>query len=126
MKEKIEKLLEKSNIKLTSAREAILDILSKAKSPLNYEQIRSKMQADMDKGTFYRNISLFEGADIVQKLESDDRKWYFELSKKAHAHFICESCHSVICLDFVINPNASGHKVKNVVLKGICKACKRV
>ncbi|MDR0580326.1 MAG: transcriptional repressor [Campylobacteraceae bacterium] len=124
MKDKIKKLFKDNNIKLTSAREMILDILSKANAPLNYEQIRSKMKIDMDKATFYRNISLFEEANIVQKFESDERKWYFEFLEKAHAHFICERCHSVMCVDFMINPDIEEHSVKNVILKGICKMCK--
>lgn len=124
MKNKIKKLFKDKNIKLTTAREAILDILSKAKSPLSYEQIRAKMKTDMDKATFYRNISLFEEANIIQKFESDERKWYFEFLKKTHAHFICESCHSVICVDFTISPDIEEYSVKNVILKGVCKTCK--
>ncbi|MDR0761408.1 MAG: transcriptional repressor [Campylobacteraceae bacterium] len=125
MVSKIKKLFKDKNIKLTTAREMILNILSRANAPLNYEQIRTKMKTDMDKATFYRNISLFEEANIVQKFESDERKWYFELSKKTHAHFVCESCHSVICVDFAVNPNVEEHSVKNVILKGVCKTCKR-
>jgi Fur family ferric uptake transcriptional regulator len=120
----IKKLFKDKNIKFTTAREMILDILSQAKSPLSYEQIRSKMSTDMDKATFYRNISLFEEANIVQKFESDERKWYFEFFKKTHAHFICESCHSVTCIDFEINPDIKEYSVKNIILKGICNICK--
>jgi Fur family ferric uptake transcriptional regulator len=123
MKEKIKKLFKEGNIKATQAREMILGILSEAKAPLNYEQIRAEMTIDMDKATFYRNISLFEEAELVQKFEGDERKWYFELSKKAHAHFVCETCHSVICVDFTVNSDIAEHKVKNIVLKGICKDC---
>jgi Fur family ferric uptake transcriptional regulator len=125
MREKIKKLFEERNIKLTTAREMILDILSRATAPLSYEQIRSKMKADMDKATFYRNISLFEEANIVQKFESDERKWYFEFLKKPHAHFVCESCHSVICVNLAVNPNIEEHSVKNIILKGVCKICKQ-
>ncbi|MDR2100370.1 MAG: transcriptional repressor [Campylobacteraceae bacterium] len=124
MREKTKKLFQDKNIKPTAAREMIFDILSRAKLPLSYEQIRAKMKIEMDKATFYRNVSLFEEANIIQKFESDERKWYFELLKKTHAHFVCESCHSVICVDFTINPNIEGHSVKNIILKGICKSCK--
>ncbi|MDR0666978.1 MAG: transcriptional repressor [Campylobacteraceae bacterium] len=121
----IKRLFKDKNIKLTSAREMILDILSKANAPLSYEQIRAKMKIDMDKATFYRNISLFEEANIVQKFESNERKWYFELLKKTHAHFICEACNGVICVDFAVNPDIEGHSVKSVMLKGVCKTCKQ-
>lgn len=123
MKKKIEKLFKNSGIKLTGAREAMIDILSNAKAPMSYELMRRQLKIDMDKATFYRNISLFEEANMIRKFESDDKKWYFELSKEAHAHFICESCHNVICVDFKINPNIEQHSVKNVILKGVCKTC---
>ncbi len=47
-----------SNIKLTSARKSILDILINSSKPLSYEDIKDKIS--MDKATFYRNITIFE------------------------------------------------------------------
>jgi Fur family ferric uptake transcriptional regulator len=123
MRNETKKLFKQKEIKFTAAREMILDILSRAKAPLSYEQIRSKMTTDMDKATFYRNISLFEEANIIQKFESSERKWYFELFKKTHAHFVCETCHSVTCVDFTA-PCIEEHENKNIILKGICKRCK--
>ncbi|MDR1975955.1 MAG: transcriptional repressor [Campylobacteraceae bacterium] len=124
MNGKTKKLLQKSGIKPTNAREAIMDILNTVKAPLSYEQIRSLMKSDMDKATFYRNISLFEEAGVVQKFESDERKWYFELLRKSHAHFVCEQCHNIICIDLDIGADIKEHQVKNVVIKGLCKECK--
>ncbi|MDR1615366.1 MAG: transcriptional repressor [Campylobacteraceae bacterium] len=123
MNDKMKTIFKERGIKLTAAREMILDILSKANAPLNYEQIRSKMKTDMDKATFYRNISLFEEANIIQKFESSERKWYFEFLKKTHAHFMCEICHHIICVDVAL-PDIEGHEIKNIILKGVCKACR--
>ncbi|NCD11546.1 MAG: transcriptional repressor [Epsilonproteobacteria bacterium] len=121
MNEQIKALCCEYDIKFTTARFSILMVLKKASQPMNYEQIKEKMDSAMDKATFYRNIALFEEAGMVHKFEGDDRKWYFELSGKTHAHFICEQCHRIICMD--VDFGEVEGEVKSIVLKGICKAC---
>ena len=121
MDEQIKTLCENHQIKFTAARTSILEVLKEAHCPLNYEQIKEKMAVIMDKATFYRNIALFEESGIVHKFEADDRKWYFELSSKTHAHFICDQCHQITCMDVDIG-QVQG-EVKSIVLKGTCKEC---
>ncbi|MBN2963931.1 transcriptional repressor [Sulfurospirillum sp. T05] len=111
------------NIKPTPARTAIFDVLQHALSPLNYDQITDQMPMRINKATFYRAISIFEKEGLVTKFESDDRKWYFELSPVNHAHFICETCHEVRCTNVPIPKASEGNAVKSVILKGTCKAC---
>ena len=53
---KIEELIKDKNIKLTTARVKLLEILKEADRPLCYEDI--KKDISMDKATFYRNISI--------------------------------------------------------------------
>ena len=121
MSEQILSLCEEHGIKYTSARASILEVLKEAHHPLNYEQIREKMSQTMDKATFYRNIALFEESGIVHKFEADDRKWYFELSSSTHAHFICEKCHQITCMNVDLGPIEG--EVTSIVLKGKCKEC---
>lgn len=122
MKEQIKTIFDNHNIKVTNARASILEVLKNSQTPLNYEQIKEKMEIAMDKATFYRNIAKFETSGIVHKFESDDRKWYFELSTSIHAHFICEACHQIKCID--VNMSEVEGEVKSIVLKGKCKDCK--
>ncbi|MCD8541443.1 MAG: transcriptional repressor [Aliarcobacter cryaerophilus] len=68
-----------SNIKLTSARKSILDILIDSSKPLSYEDIKDKIS--MDKATFYRNITIFEEGNIINSFESNDKKRYFEIKR---------------------------------------------
>ena len=121
MNEQIQTLCKEHNIKFTTARSLILEVLKRASHPLSYEQIKDKMNASMDKATFYRNIALFEEAGIVHKFESDDRKWYFEPSGTTHAHFICEHCHQITCME--VDLGKVEGEVKSIVLKGLCKEC---
>ena len=122
MEQQIKTLCEQHNVKVTNARSSILEVLKNAGAPMNYEQIKEKMKIHMDKATFYRNIAKFENSGIVHKFESDDRKWYFELSSTTHAHFICETCHQITCMDVSLGEVAG--EVKSIVLKGTCKECK--
>ena len=121
MSEHIKALFQEHNINFTTARCSILEVLKKAQHPLNYEQIKEKMSIVMDKATFYRNIAKFEETGMVHKFESDDRKWYFELTSSTHAHFICEQCHQISCINVDLG-NIEG-EVKSIVLKGTCKEC---
>ncbi|MDD2383322.1 MAG: transcriptional repressor [Sulfurospirillaceae bacterium] len=122
MHDHIKALFVKHKIKHTHARLAIVEVLKEAKAPLNYEQIKAKMNLAMDKATFYRNIAMFEASGMIHKFESDDRKWYFELSSTTHAHFICDACHQIKCIE--INMDTIEGDVKSIVLKGTCKECK--
>ncbi|WP_333803021.1 Fur family transcriptional regulator [Sulfurospirillum sp.] len=121
MSEQIKTLFEEHGIKFTTARSSILGVLKKAHHPMNYEQIKEQMNIGMDKATFYRNIAKFEESGMVHKFEADDRKWYFELSSTTHAHFICEQCHQITCMD--VDLGKVEGEVKSIVLKGTCKEC---
>lgn len=116
-------ILQQHNIKPTAARVEILEVLSQASAPLNYEQIIAKMRFSIDKATFYRSVGVFEKEGLVAKFESDDRKWYFECSPVEHAHFICETCHEVRCTNVPIPKASEGNAIKSVILKGTCKTC---
>ena len=122
MHQQIKALCAQYDVKLTKARVSILEVLKNAGGPMNYEQIKAKMSLPMDKATFYRNIAMFETSGMIHKFESDDRKWYFELTSSTHAHFICDACHQIKCID--INMDSVEGEVKSIVLKGTCKECK--
>ena len=116
----INTLINTTNIKLTTARTHILEIFQNAKKPLCYEDIRGDLS--MDKATFYRNISKFEEENIVNSFESNDKKRYFELKKKPHAHFVCICCNGVECIEN-IEISLVGYEVNNVIINGKCKKC---
>ena len=68
----INTLIHGTNIKLTTARKAILEILIASLKPLSYDDLKDKIS--MDKATFYRNISKFEEEIIIKSFESYDKK----------------------------------------------------
>jgi Fur family ferric uptake transcriptional regulator len=109
------------NLRLTSTRRRIINQFVTATRPLSYDECKGTLQ--MDKATFYRNMHTFESAGLIRKIESDDKKWYFELATTAHAHFICDHCHRVECLEeFPLIP-IQGYSVDTVIYKGTCTSC---
>lgn len=118
---KIEELIKNKNIKLTTARMKLLEILKEADKPLCYEEIKNDIS--MDKATFYRNISKFEDEGILNAFESNDKKRYFEVKLKPHAHFVCVECNAVECIKNVdiVLPN---YEINNVIINGKCPSCR--
>ena len=117
----IEDLIKDKNIKLTAARISLLKLLKKANKPLCYDDLKSDIS--MDKATFYRNISKFEQHGILNSFESNDKKRYFELKIKPHAHFVCILCNKVECIDD-IDIRLEGYEVNNVIINGKCPLCR--
>jgi Fur family ferric uptake transcriptional regulator len=119
--DKINELIEETNIKLTSSRKAILEILSSSSKPLCYEEIKDFIH--MDKATFYRNITKFEEENIIDSFESNDKRRYFEIKKSKHAHFLCTNCSKIECIHEELNFKLINHKIENIIIKGICPNC---
>lgn len=117
----IEKIINIKNIKLTTARKVILEILISSDKPLSYEDIKSELS--MDKATFYRNISKFEEENIINSFESNDKKRYFEIQKTKHSHFICTLCSKIECIHEKLDLNLTNYQVDNIIIKGICPQC---
>jgi Fur family ferric uptake transcriptional regulator len=117
----INTIIDGTNIKLTTARKAILEIFSNSSKPLCYEDIKENIS--MDKATFYRNITKFEEENIINSFESNNKKRYFELNKNPHSHFICTSCSKINCIHDNLNIELKDYKIDNVIIKGTCPDC---
>lgn len=119
----IEKIIENTNFKLTPARLELLELLIDANKPLCYDDIKDNIQ--MDKATFYRNIAKFEIENLINSFESNDKKRYYAIEQTPHPHFICSVCNTIECMQSKINLNLDGYIIDNIIIKGICKKCKR-
>jgi len=116
----INEIIKNKEIKLTTARVALLEIFKEAKKPLSYDDIKSDIS--MDKATFYRNIAKFEEQSILNSFESNDKKRYFELKLAPHAHFVCVRCNKIECLSD-LDIKLDGYLVNTVIVNGKCKDC---
>lgn len=123
MEKNSKEILIDADIKITQARLSILEILLKSNSPMSYEDVKPSLPKSINKTTFYRNMSIFETKGIVNKFESQDRVWLYELTSCKHAHFMCDVCKKVICIDYELPLKIDDLQVKSITLKGKCKDC---
>lgn len=117
----IEKIMSEKNLKLTEARINLLKILNSANKPLCYDDLKNELK--MDKATFYRNMAKFEEESIVSAFESNDKKRYYGIKKRPHAHFICNICNEIECIYSFDDIKMQDYVVEDIILKGVCKKC---
>ena len=138
-KKKFLEFLQRNGLKLTLAREIILETVLSQKHHFEvekiYEIIRKKHQT-ISRATIYRTISLLLKAGFIKKvmpcIESDCYETIFE--QPHHLHFVCTECGKIIempsneiekiyydlakTIDFEI-------RELNFTAKGICSDCKK-
>lgn len=126
-------LLNHHNLKRTSCREGIIHVIMAAKNALSENEIRLRLESNYDRTTFYRSFKTLEEHRIIRKIVVDNQLVKYELDnsvtrKNDHAHFYCNKCKQVQCMDSVVMPEAklpSGfiHTETEIVLKGLCDLC---
>lgn len=133
----IEKILLDKGIKPTANRNLVLKELSRCTHPVNLAELELALQP-MDKTSIFRVLDLFAKNELVHVIEDGSRSLKYELCSSSshhslsdqHAHFYCEKCGSVYCMDNISLPRfelPDNFKVKSVnfMLKGICPKCDR-
>ncbi len=128
-------VLQRTGLKRTPGRIAIIDLLMAAEHPLSQQEIANRLQKGSLNGvSIYRSLDAFLKAGIVHRVESGDRTWRFAICGcdtrgHCHPHFICKQCGKVECL--------SGHKLpeigemqagyvveeQEVYIRGRCAGC---
>lgn len=126
-------ILNKHHLKRTSCREGILEVIMSANQALSESEIRDQLPGNYDRTTFYRSFKTLVEHHIIHKIVVDNLLVKYELdnsvtSKKEHAHFYCNSCEEVRCLENVeiSQPNIpEGYKVQEqeIIVKGLCSDC---
>lgn len=88
----------------TPARIRVLELLSAAPMPLSHHDIESALgSASLDRVTLYRVLDWLVESGLALKGVDERRVWRFSLASGGthggHAHFQCEGCGRVFCLD---------------------------
>ncbi|KGL63467.1 Fur family transcriptional regulator [Polaribacter sp. Hel1_85] len=117
----------------TPAKEAILNVLSKADKAMSQDAIEEKITIDINRATIYRVLNRFCDDGILHKIIAESGKQYFaicldckEKHNHNHFHFRCTKCDTIECLPVEVNFSApDGYLVTdmNCVLTGLCKEC---
>ncbi|MDE6246286.1 MAG: transcriptional repressor [Muribaculaceae bacterium] len=131
----IEQILKEKGVKPTANRILVLRELMGCSHPVSLADL-SRLLDPMDKASIFRTLELFSANDIIHVIEDGSRSLKYELCHghgehslaDQHAHFYCEKCGSVYCLDEVKMPEFSLPdnflpKSVNLMFKGVCKEC---
>jgi len=128
-------ILNHHNLKRTSCREGIIEVIMNSKQALSENEIRDRLVGNYDRSTFYRSFRTLEEHKIVHKIVVDNQIVKYALDntvthKSEHAHFYCNVCNIVKCMDDVpihkfSLPKGYCEQETEVLIKGICINCKK-
>lgn len=97
------KKLRKKNIRMTTQRLAILEILAiEGNHPTAYE-IYDAVKADfpnMSIATIYNNLNFFKEAGILIEMPFEEGSSRFDLTETRHYHAICSLCGKIVDFDY--------------------------
>jgi Fur family ferric uptake transcriptional regulator len=128
-------IINNHNLKRTSCREGIIEVVMTAHQALSENEIRARLSGNYNRTTFYRSFKTLEKHQILHKIVVDNQLVKYALNnavthKDEHIHFYCNECNAVHCID-----NVQVHKYQlpdgyfdietEVLIKGICANCKK-
>jgi Fe2+ or Zn2+ uptake regulation protein len=128
--QELKKILDKSPLKATPQRLAILkQIYEKGHASIEeiYEDIHALFPS-ISLATIYKNITSLKEENIISEV-CNHQKPKFEITKEPHAHFICKKCGYIedIAFSDIITkeieqkyPNSD----KELYIYGVCSKCK--
>lgn len=97
------KKLRKKNIRMTTQRLAILEVLAiEGNHPTAYE-IYDVVKADfpnMSIATIYNNLNFFKEAGILIEMPFEEGSSRFDLTETRHYHAICSLCGKIVDFDY--------------------------
>jgi len=121
--------------RVTRTRIAVIETLLASDQPLSHDELGSMLaEIDIphDRVTLYRALDWLVEHGIARRIAGGDRAWRFEAARAdghRHAHFHCDHCGQVICLEH-LEPSFStvlpdGYRVDRaeLILHGACASC---
>lgn len=138
----IDSQLEAAGIKPTSNRILVFRSICRANRPVSLMDIDTELET-LDKSSVFRVLTLLQEHGLVHAVEDGRGIVRYEHChcpghhhqgdphNDEHAHFYCEGCNRVFCLEdvkapeVVLPPGYDVHSV-NFMLKGICPNCKKL
>ncbi len=85
--------------KSTKIRQALVEILFNADSPLSTTdllKILSKKGLEPNKSTVYREVDFLQGQKILQEVDFGEGRKRYEIAGSHHHHIICINCQKVV------------------------------
>ena len=131
-----EEMIRKVGARVTQPRVRVLATLLDASRALTHHEVEQRVRRSLgiDRVTIYRVLDWLVASQLAHRIAGDDRVWRFNAAAGAHAdehaHFKCNQCRQVICLDDVARPHGirlpAGYRSQHVevMVTGWCADCK--
>lgn len=137
MNKKLDNKLQSRNIKPTTMRQLVLQVLTDQKTAISLPELEKKFEK-ADKSTLYRTLKIFEENKLIHSIDDGTGSVKYALCQETcecqpedlHVHFLCTKCEKTYCLNDISIPNLNLPKdfyleSVNMVVKGICSNCKK-
>lgn len=130
-----ESLITAQGGRITRTRVAVLDILLAADQSLTHDEIGAALVdrgIKHDRVTLYRTLDWLLESGVAHKVAGDDRARRFGVAASGpheHAHFHCDRCGKVVCLEGLQPAVAvslpGGYRLDRaeLILHGACPTC---
>ena len=93
----------KDGFRLTSIREAILDLFyKKSKAPLSCQDIQKQLKQkniSANKTTVYRELEFMKNKNVIEEFQLDDGVKRYEIISIHHHHAVCLKCRNIKCVE---------------------------
>lgn len=96
--ELVEARLRRADLRYTSGRRAIVELLASAGHPVSISDIAAELP-DVPRSSAYRHLVDLQGARVVRRIAAEDEFARFELAEdltEHHHHLLCVTCGGVI------------------------------
>ncbi len=137
MEHKIDELLKRKQLSVTSGRKRILELFLQQEGALSHSDIEKKAGSHFDRVTIYRTLQAFLEKGLIHSIPTADNSIRYALCKDDcsdgqhrddHVHFICNDCGNTFCLEDVTIPVIKlprGFVTQQVemLVSGVCKGC---
>ncbi len=138
MESRIDDILKRNQLSLTSGRKKILELFLSNPGALSHGDIEKKAGEKFDRVTVYRTLQVFLEKGIIHNIPTADNSILYALCKDDcsqghhqddHVHFVCNGCGNTFCLENVTIPSVKLPKgftstQVDVVVSGVCNECK--
>jgi Fur family ferric uptake transcriptional regulator len=132
-KDKAEEKIRATGERGTPARIEILAALLASPKAVAHVELENRFHEHINRVTIYRVLDWLTEKQLAHRIAGEDRVWRFTASDEElhqHAHFQCEQCGQVVCLDQVnlafaiaLPEGYRSHRI-DMTVRGDCAKCR--
>jgi Fur family ferric uptake transcriptional regulator len=134
-------MLRGAGLRRTPVRLAVLGAVTSTRSSMAAPDIIGRLSADTDAVTVYRTLNTLVEHKLLHRVRGEDGAWRYAATREGrqshddhpHAHFVCDTCGGVECLDRVpvpaelAKPKSLGRRYDvtyaELLVHGVCPNC---